>query len=133
MIITCGLQDKNFAFHPTCDVQYAYRMHIQDGGIHAAFDQNKSICLGNQTTYGIIVKEVYSLNVLSNKTNLIFIARSLEVKQVLRVRFAPPVDLSEFWITESMGVSVSPCTCEAAKMSAQERTEMKIIEKSCSL
>jgi hypothetical protein len=56
-----------------------------------------------------------------------------EVKQVLHVRFAPPVDLSEFWTTESMGVSVSPCTCEAAKMSPQERTEMKIIEESCSL
>jgi hypothetical protein len=47
-------------------------MHIQDGGMHAALDQIKSI---------------------SNKTNLIFIATSLEV---LHVRFAPPVDLSEF-------------------------------------
>jgi hypothetical protein len=33
-------------------------MHIQDGGIHAAFDQNKSIYFENQTRYGIIVKEV---------------------------------------------------------------------------
>ena len=56
-----------------------------------------------------------------------------EVKQVLHVRFAPPLDLSDFWTTESMGVSVSPCTCEAAKMSPQERTEMKIMEESCSL
>ena len=56
-----------------------------------------------------------------------------EVKQVLHVRFAPPVDISEFWKTESMGVSVSPCTCEAAKMSPQERAEMKLIEESCSL
>ena len=54
-----------------------------------------------------------------------------EVKQVLHVRFAPPADLSEFWTNESMGVSVSPCTCEAAKISPQERTEMKIIEESC--
>jgi hypothetical protein len=34
-------------------------MYIQDGGMHAAFDQNKSIYFENQATYGIIVKEVY--------------------------------------------------------------------------
>jgi hypothetical protein len=34
-------------------------MHIQDGGIHAAFDQNKLIYFQNQAKYGIIVKEVY--------------------------------------------------------------------------
>ena len=28
-------------------VTYAYRMHIQDGGMHAAFDQNKSIYFEN--------------------------------------------------------------------------------------
>ena len=32
-----------------------------------------------------------------------------------------------------MGVSVSPCTCEASKMSAQEREELKLIEESCEL
>jgi hypothetical protein len=53
-------------------------MHIQDGGMHVAFDQNKSIYFENQARYGIIVKEVYiSFNVLSNKTNLIYIAISL--------------------------------------------------------
>ena len=40
-----------------------------------------------------------------------------EVKQVLHVRFAAPVDITEFWKTESMGVYVPPCTCEAVKMS----------------
>ena len=58
---------------------------------------------------------------------------SAETKPVLHVRFAPPVDISEFWKTETMGVSVSPCTCEAAKMSPQDRAEMKIIEESCTL
>ena len=29
-----------------------------------------------------------------------------------------------------MGVSVSPCTCEASKLSAKEREERKIIEES---
>jgi hypothetical protein len=53
----CGLQDKTFAF--TLLVTYAYRMHIHDGGMHAAFDQNKSIYFENQARYGIIVKRVY--------------------------------------------------------------------------
>jgi hypothetical protein len=38
------------------DKKFAY---IQDGGMHAAFDQNKSIYFENQARYGIIVKEVY--------------------------------------------------------------------------
>jgi hypothetical protein len=41
--MTCGLQDKNF----TQLVTYAYRMHIQDGGMHAAFVQNNSIYFEN--------------------------------------------------------------------------------------
>ena len=65
--MTCGLQDKNFAFYPTCDSyaliysSYAYRMHIQDGRMHAAFDQNKSIYFENEARYGIIVKEGYEM------------------------------------------------------------------------
>jgi hypothetical protein len=47
--MTSGLQDKNFAFY-TLLVTYAYRMHIQDGGMHAAFNQNKSIYFENQAT-----------------------------------------------------------------------------------
>jgi hypothetical protein len=34
-------------------------MHIQDGGMRAAFDQNKLIYFENQARYGIIVKQVY--------------------------------------------------------------------------
>jgi len=34
-----------------------------------------------------------------------------EIKQVSLVRLAAPVDLTDFWRTESMGVSVSRCTC----------------------
>ena len=56
-----------------------------------------------------------------------------ETKQVLHVRLAEPVDLTEFWKPESMGVSVSPCTCKATEMSLQERAEMKMIEESCQL
>jgi hypothetical protein len=56
--MTGGLQDKKISLF-TVLVTYAYRMHIQDGGMHAAFDQNKSIYFENQGRYGTIVKEVY--------------------------------------------------------------------------
>ena len=56
-----------------------------------------------------------------------------EAKQVLYVRLAEPIDLTDFWKTESMGVSVSPCTCEATKMSPEARAELKLIEDSCEL
>ena len=56
-----------------------------------------------------------------------------EIKKVLHIRVETPVDLTEFWKTESMGVSVSPCTCEAAKMSTEERAELQHIEESCQL
>ena len=50
-----------------------------------------------------------------------------EAKQVLHVCVAEPVDITEFWKTDSMGMAVSLCTCEAAKMSLEERTELKLI------
>ena len=46
---------------------------------------------------------------------------------------AKPVDITEFFKTESMDVSVSPYTYEAAKMSSEERTELKLIDYSCEL
>jgi hypothetical protein len=36
--MTCGLKIKISLF--TLLVKYAYQMHIQDGGMHAAFDKN---------------------------------------------------------------------------------------------
>lgn len=56
-----------------------------------------------------------------------------EIKQVSLVSLVPPVDSTDFWKTESMGVSVSRCTCEASRLPAQERDEMKIIEESAKL
>ena len=48
-----------------------------------------------------------------------------EIKQVSLVHLAAPVDLTDFWRTESMGVSVSPCTCESFKnvSTRKRRTE----------
>ena len=56
-----------------------------------------------------------------------------EAEQVLHVRLYEPVDITEFWKTELIGVSVSPCTSEAAKMSSEERAELKLIHDSCEL
>jgi len=56
-----------------------------------------------------------------------------EIKQVSLVRLAAPVDLTDFWRTESIGVSVSTCTCEAVELSAQEREVLKRIDESCQL
>jgi hypothetical protein len=56
--MTCGLLNIKILFF-TLLVTYAYRMYVQDGGMHADFDQNKSIYFENQARYRIIVKEVY--------------------------------------------------------------------------
>ena len=51
--------------------------------------------------------------------------------RVCHVRLATPVDVSEFWKTEAMGVEVKPCICEADKLTQAEREEAEIISKSC--
>ena len=40
---------------------------------------------------------------------------------VVHVRFKENVDLSDFWTTESMRVTVKPYTCDANKLSQSER------------
>ena len=54
-----------------------------------------------------------------------------DVTRILHVRFATPVDLSDFWTTETMGVMVKPCVCDADKLSQTERKERRMIEDSC--
>jgi hypothetical protein len=49
------------------------------------------------------------------------------------VRIAPPVDLTDYWKTESMGVSPSLCNCQEVEMSLKEQQELKLIEESCEL
>ena len=49
---------------------------------------------------------------------------------VLHVKYANPVDLSDFWTTEAMGVAVDPCICDANNLSQLKREEKKIIEES---
>ena len=51
--------------------------------------------------------------------------------RILFVKHAMPVNLSNFWKTESMGVDVKPCVCEAEKSSQVEREEAEVINQSC--
>ena len=60
-------------------------------------------------------------------------SRDEESKQVLHVRVASPVDITDFWKTETMGVNAQPCTCKADEMSKEERKELTLIEQSCKL
>ena len=51
--------------------------------------------------------------------------------RILHVRIAAPVDLTDFWATEAMGVQIEPCMCEADKLTQVEREEAKVISESC--
>ena len=53
-----------------------------------------------------------------------------QVNKVYHVKFLSPVDITDFWKTESMCVDVKPCVCEADKLSQIEREEAKIIKDS---
>ena len=57
--------------------------------------------------------------------------KKLDAMHILHVKYAVPVDLTDFWTTESMGVNVKGCVCSADKLSQVERDEAKIIEDSC--
>ena len=52
-----------------------------------------------------------------------------ETSRILHVKFEMPVDLTEFWKTETMGVAVKPCVSEADKL--REREKLQVIENSC--
>ena len=49
----------------------------------------------------------------------------------LHVKYASPIDLTDFWTTESMGVAVKSCFCDAEKLTQIEREEAKLIGESC--
>ena len=54
-----------------------------------------------------------------------------DVTSILHVKYAPPIDLTDFWTTEAMGVAVKPCVCDADKLTQAEREKAKLIEESC--
>ena len=58
--------------------------------------------------------------------------RKLEqVNRVFSVKVPTPIDMTDFWTTETMGVAAKPGEYEANKLSPVERKELKIIEDSC--
>ncbi|KAJ8031913.1 hypothetical protein HOLleu_25277 [Holothuria leucospilota] len=50
---------------------------------------------------------------------------------VLHVKLSSPVDLTDFWTSESMGVNPSSCECKPNRSSKLEADEDKIISDSC--
>ena len=53
--------------------------------------------------------------------------RQTEASHVYHVKLETPVDMTDFWTTKSMGVSVQPCSCDPGKLSQTDREEEKII------
>ena len=53
------------------------------------------------------------------------------MNSILYVKYTMPEDLSDFWTTEAMGVTVTPCLYTADTLSKIEREEAKIIESLC--
>ena len=53
------------------------------------------------------------------------------MNRVFSVKVPTPIDMTDFWTTETMGVAAKPCECDADKLSDVERKELKIIEDSC--
>ncbi|XP_028397204.1 uncharacterized protein LOC114521013 [Dendronephthya gigantea] len=51
--------------------------------------------------------------------------------QIFHIKYTAPVDLSEFWTTESMGVAVRSCRCTTNNLSPIEIEEAKNIEDLC--
>ncbi|XP_070548332.1 uncharacterized protein [Ptychodera flava] len=51
--------------------------------------------------------------------------------QVLHIKFSAPVDLTDFWTTETMGVTAKSCTCKPDDLSPAEADEARIIDESC--
>ena len=54
-----------------------------------------------------------------------------DASAILHVKCASPIDLTDFWTTESSGVPVKSCFCDAEKLTQLEREEAKLTEESC--
>ena len=57
--------------------------------------------------------------------------RIQQASSVLLVSYSTPVDLSNFWTTEAMGVTVKPCISSPDKLTQLEREETRIIQSLC--
>ena len=53
------------------------------------------------------------------------------IQQSATCRCISSTGKTEFWSTESIGIAIQPCLCEAEKLSQVEREEGEMIEESC--
>ena len=53
------------------------------------------------------------------------------VATILHIKYTTPVDMTDFWAMESMGIKIKPCVCDTDKSTNIEREETKVIEGSC--
>ena len=51
--------------------------------------------------------------------------------RILHVSLSSPVDMTDFWTTEAMGVATKVCTCKPEKQSPIDLKEAMVIEQSC--
>ena len=82
-----------------------------------------------------LTKQVDHLVARKSPLGWVFFGSSLgsvegDVTRVLHVKYDVPVNLTDFWTTETMGVAVKPCVCGADKLSQIEREEKTLIEES---
>ena len=52
-----------------------------------------------------------------------------QVNCVFNVKVHTPVDMTDFWTTETMGVAAKPCGCGVEKLSPVERREVNVIDR----
>ena len=52
------------------------------------------------------------------------------VHHLLNVKISVPVDVIDFWSTESMGLAVKPCNCQTDKLSPIEQRKANFIQDS---
>ena len=57
--------------------------------------------------------------------------QQMSKSMVMNVMLANPVDMTDFWTTESMGVCHDPSPCSQSNLSRQEIEEYKLISESC--
>ena len=74
-------------------------------------------------------------NLLARKSPLGWVAfgeqpeQTSETNRTLHMKYPSPIDLADFWATETVGVAVKPCVCDAHKLTQTKRDEAKLIEK----
>lgn len=83
---------------------------IDHAYMHTGQTKQVEHIVAKKSPFGWVIFSLPTAKLIDNVTTI-----------VLHVRFQEPVDRSDFWMTESLGVTVKPCTCDADKLSQSER------------